>query len=222
MDNQENKMTKIEFFKGEVPPAYANGDGLHLPLGLDESGQTKSIDILHTPDLLVAGNNTEYFGRILTSLASSILPSSKYKLTICSLGSKESDLTDDVKKAYADMVVRRMDAFIVEKERRQKDESKPIDSPAFIMFIEEFSLLMRYHAKEFEDYLRVLDGMNALGMHLIVSTNHPSADVITGRIKDSFPAQLAFKVNNQVNSMIIMDHSGAQRLNENEMILSLA
>lgn len=110
-----------------------------------------------------------------------------------------------------------------ENASRGEDDTEAVDGdvttvlperlPLIVIIIDEFADLMVLAAKEIEESIARLAQMaRAVGMHLILATQRPSADVITGLIKANFPSRIAFKVMQASNSRIILDESGADKL----------
>ena len=123
-------------------------------------------------------------------------------------------------RLLADSGARNIDAYNKKIEAKarsksQKDESgidkEPL--PYIVIFIDELADLMFVSGREVEDSIARLAGMaRAAGIHLVLATQRPSVDVITGIIKANFPSRISFQVSSKMDSRIILDTYGADQL----------
>ncbi len=108
----------------------------------------------------------------------------------------------------ADNVVRNIDEY----NKKMRRDEKPI-MPYIILIIDELADLMMMSAKDVEiPVARLAQLARAVGLHLVIATQRPSVDVITGVIKANFPARIGFQVATRVDSRTILDGMGAEKL----------
>jgi S-DNA-T family DNA segregation ATPase FtsK/SpoIIIE len=211
---------------------------LAFVLGKDIAGQPKWGDLAKMPHLLIAGSTNSGKSVCLNSIIASILVrASPEEVRFSLIDPKRVELTlyRGIPHLMHDVVVEPKQAVIAlrraieEMDRRyrlfanrgvrniasynSKLQAGERPMPYIVIVIDELADLMMTAAAEFEKLIcRLAQLARATGIHLIVATQRPSVNVITGVIKANIPARIAFAVASQVDSRTILDSVGAERL----------
>ena len=210
---------------------------LALAVGKDAIGQAYVTDLASMPHLLIAGSTGSGKSAGLNAMICSILyrcPPSDVRFLLIDpkrleLGMYDgiphllSPVVTDPKEAAVRLrwIVGRMDErykLLAAKSVRNIEgynrEVEPAERlPYWIVVVDELADLMMVSAGEVETSLaRLAQIARAVGIHLMIATQRPSVDVITGLIKANFPARIAFQVASKVDSRTILDQNGAEQL----------
>jgi len=216
--------------------SFKNHKGkLPLALGQDIVGQPTITDLSKMPHLLIAGatgtGKSVGLNAMICSLLYRHFPD-KLRLLMIDPKRIELSLYDGIPHLLHPVVnepkeaTRALRWAVMEMERRyslleeakcrnlegyNKKAEEPL--PYLVIIIDELADLMMVSSKEVEASIARLAQMaRAAGIHLIVATQRPSVDVLTGLIKANFPARISFKVSSKVDSRTILDVTGAERL----------
>ena len=222
---------------GDVFQEYPGANEWALPVGLgkDISGRAVFFDLAEMPHLLVAGATGSGKSVMLSGLLTSLLLTTdprQVKMVLIDPKRVEfsqftrvphliTPVVTDVKKAS-----NALSWAVAEMERRyevlEKFGTRSLDGynsraenqmPYVVVVIDELADLMMSAAAKVEDaVIRLAQKARAVGIHLVVATQRPSVDVITGMIKSNVPSRIAFAVSSQVDSRVILDTPGAEAL----------
>ena len=213
-----------------------NKSKLAVSLGLDVSGNPLIADIGKMPHVLVAGTTGSGKSVLINSFISSLLfRATPDEIKLIMVDPKRVELTGYNGIPHlmtpviveSDQILASLKWAMGEMDRRYKTFAergvRNIDSynelagfqtlPYIVIFIDELADLMAYAPVEVEDAIARLAQMaRATGIHLVVSTQRPSVDVITGLIKANIPCRIAFNVSSMIDSRVIIDTPGAEKL----------
>jgi len=151
-----------------------------------------------------------YLAKLPDSEEAIITDTTKVVNTLNSLTIEMDDRYDLLKNAFVRNIKEYNEKF---KQRKLNPENGHRFLPYIVLVIDEFADLMMTAGKEVETPIaRLAQLARAIGIHLIVATQRPSVNVITGIIKANFPARAAFRVTSKIDSRTILDASGADQL----------
>ena len=212
---------------------------LAFALGKDVAGETVVTDIAKMPHTLIAGATGSGKSVCINTLITSIIYKAKpSEVKLLMIDPKVVELSiyngiphllipvvTDPKKAAGALawavqeMVKRYSLFAEKKVRDMKGYNELAEKegnqklPQIVIIIDELADLMMVAAKDVEDAIcRLAQMARAAGMHLVIATQRPSVDVITGIIKANIPSRIAFAVSSQVDSRTILDGAGAEKL----------
>ena len=210
---------------------------LPLALGKDVTGNTIISSIANMPHLLIAGATGSGKSVCINTIIMSILYKARpdeVKLIMIDPKVVELNVYNNIPHLLIPVVTNAKKAqfslnwAVQEMEKRYqlfaKNNVKDMQSyneldtitekmPQIVIIIDELADLMMVAATEVEDAIcRLAQMARAAGMHLIVATQRPSVDVITGTIKANIPSRISFQVSSQIDSRTILDMSGAEKL----------
>ena len=122
-----------------------------------------------------------------------------------------ANLIREMEERYSVMSVARTRSLVELNRVRARQGERPL--PYILCVIDELADLMMIAPAEVEDsIIRLAQKSRAVGIHLLLATQRPSADIITGLIKANVPARIAFAVSSQTDSRVILDQNGAESL----------
>ncbi|MDA5386919.1 DNA translocase FtsK [Loigolactobacillus backii] len=229
-----SEVVATEKFKASRSP-------LTIALGVDLFGQPMVTNIAKMPHGLIAGATGSGKSVFINSLLLSILfkaKPSEVKLLLIDPKAVElapynglphllSPVISDPKAASASLKwaveemenryqklaaagVRNLEQF---NQKAEAHGDYGLKLPYIVIIIDELADLMMVASTEVQDYIvRITQKARAAGIHLIVATQRPSVDIITGTIKNNIPTRIAFMVSSQIDSRTIIDQGGAERL----------
>ena len=213
-------------------------------IGKDISGNIEVIDLSKTPHLLVAGTTGSGKSVFINTLLASILykfSPSDLRLILIDPKMLELSVYNDIAHLPTPVVTEPKKAIIAlkwvckEMERRyslmNEENTRSLEGynqksieklPYIIVFIDEMADLMMTAGKEVEHYVQRLAQMaRACGIHLVMATQRPSVDIITGSIKANFPSRISFQVASKYDSRTVLGEIGAEQLLGNgDMLMS--
>ncbi len=208
-------------------------------LGIDIGGSAVYLDLARMPHILIAGSTGTGKSVCLNAiLASILLRSTPDDLRMILIDPKKVELNHyegiphlltpvvtNMKNASAVLanVVREMesryDLMGQDRARNIRDWNETREArgdkkiPTILVLIDELADLMMVSPAEVEDaIIRLAQKSRAVGIHLVLATQRPSVDVITGMIKANVPSRIAFAVSSQVDSRVVLDATGAESL----------
>ncbi|MBP9477461.1 MAG: DUF87 domain-containing protein [Sebaldella sp.] len=232
-----NKVKEPVYFANLVRNKELDEKGsLKIILGKDIVGRDKIIDIAKMPHLLIAGQTGSGKSVAVNTLVASLISKRSFKevkfimvdpkmvelmpfngiphlLLPVIIDPKQASIA--LKWAVAEMENRyRMLMEVGVRNIQSYNEIKGVEKmPFIIIIIDELADLMMVAAGSVEESIaRIAQKARAIGIHLVVATQRPSTDVITGMIKANLPSRISFALRSQIDSRTILDSPGAEKL----------
>ena len=229
----------------DPPPDWSP---LAVWLGKDIAGRAIGADLAKMPHLLVAGTTGAGKSACVNAMLSSILlRASPHEVRLVLVDPKQvelnhyesiphlltpvitsprmaanalQNLVKEMEQRYGTMSLARTRSLPELNRARQKRGEPPL--PYVLCVIDELADLMMVAPADVEDsIIRLAQKARAVGIHLVLATQSPRVDVITGMIKANVPSRIAFAVSSQTDSRVILDHNGAESLlGQGDMLFS--
>jgi S-DNA-T family DNA segregation ATPase FtsK/SpoIIIE len=243
--NAHRKMVRLGDVFQEPPKDWSP---LTVWLGKDVAGKAIGADLAKMPHLLVAGTTgAGKSGAINAMLCSVLLRASPHEVRLVLVDPKQvelnhyesiphlltpvitsprmaanalQNLVKEMEQRYGIMSMARTRSLIELNKARAKRDEAPL--PYILCVIDELADLMMVAPADVEDsIIRLAQKARAVGIHLVLATQSPRVDVITGMIKANVPSRIAFSVSSQTDSRVILDQNGAESLlGQGDMLFS--
>jgi S-DNA-T family DNA segregation ATPase FtsK/SpoIIIE len=243
--NVHRKMVRLGDVFQEPPKDWSP---LTVWLGKDVAGKAIGADLAKMPHLLVAGTTgAGKSGAINAMLCSVLLRASPHEVRLVLVDPKQvelnhyesiphlltpvitsprmaanalQNLVKEMESRYGIMSMARTRSLVELNKARAKRDEAPL--PYILCVIDELADLMMVAPADVEDsIIRLAQKARAVGIHLVLATQSPRVDVITGMIKANVPSRIAFSVSSQTDSRVILDQNGAESLlGQGDMLFS--
>ena len=239
-----NKIKEPVHFSNIIKNKELDNGELRVILGKDIVGRDKLIDIVKMPHLLIAGQTGSGKSVAVNTLISTLISKkSENEVKFIMIDPKMVELMpyNDIPHLLVPVIIDPQQAAIAlkwavnEMENRYKklmengvrnikkynNLSYVEKMPYIVIIIDELADLMMVAAGSVEESIaRIAQKARAVGIHLIVATQRPSTDVITGMIKANLPSRISFALRSQIDSRTILDTAGAEKLlGQGDMLL---
>jgi len=203
-----------------------NGSNITIPIGKDLNNKLVEIDFDKIPHILIAGTTGSGKSVLMNDILCSLLATthtSNFDMVLIDPKQVEfsqyavlpnAKFIDETNEAVAYLydLCQEMDARYSYMKAKGVSDSKGLLKPIYV-FIDELADLMLLSRYEVEESItRLAQKGRACGIHLIVATQRPTANVLTGLIKANMPCKIALKVSSVRDSVVALDHKGAEQL----------
>ncbi len=234
--NRHRRVVHLGDVYQEAPSGWSP---LTVWLGKDIAGKAIGTDLAKQPHILVAGTTgSGKSGCVNAMLSSILLHASPHEVKLVLVDPKQvelnhyesiphlitpvvtnprvaanvlANLIKEMEERYSIMSMARARNLVELNKIREAKGDRPL--PYILCVIDELADLMMVAPADVEDaIIRLAQKSRAVGIHLVLATQRPSADIITGMIKANVPARIAFAVSSQTDSRVILDSNGAESL----------
>jgi S-DNA-T family DNA segregation ATPase FtsK/SpoIIIE len=234
--NDDRRLVHLGDVFQEAPAGWSP---LTVWLGKDIAGKAIGTDLAKQPHILVAGTTgSGKSGSVNAMLSSILLRATPNEVRLVLVDPKQvelnyyesiphlltpvvtsprlaanvlANLLKEMEQRYGVMSKARARSLVELNRLREREGERPL--PYILCVIDELADLMMVAPGEVEDaIIRLAQKSRAVGIHLLLATQRPSADIITGMIKANVPARIAFAVSSQTDSRVILDQNGAESL----------
>jgi S-DNA-T family DNA segregation ATPase FtsK/SpoIIIE len=243
--NAKRRIVRLGDVFGEPP---AESSPLSVWLGKDVAGKVVGADLAKMPHLLVAGTTGAGKSAAINAMLSSVLlRATPHEVRLVLVDPKQVELNHyesiphlltpvitsprmaanalqnlvrEMEQRYGTMSLARTRGLVELNAARSKRGEAPL--PYILCVIDELADLMMVAPADVEDsIIRLAQKARAVGIHLVLATQSPRVDVITGMIKANVPSRIAFAVSSQMDSRVILDQNGAESLlGQGDMLFS--
>ncbi|MDQ3677364.1 MAG: DNA translocase FtsK, partial [Actinomycetota bacterium] len=243
--NQRRRIVQLGDVFQDAPAGWSP---LTVWLGKDVAGKAIGADLSKMPHLLVAGTTgAGKSGAINAMLSSVLLRATPHELRLVLIDPKQvelnhyesiphlltpvitsprmaanalQNLVKEMEQRYSIMSLAKTRSLIELNRSRAKRNEPPL--PYILCVIDELADLMMVAPADVEDsIIRLAQKARAVGIHLVLATQSPRVDVLTGMIKANVPSRIAFSVSSQTDSRVILDQNGAESLlGQGDMLFS--
>jgi S-DNA-T family DNA segregation ATPase FtsK/SpoIIIE len=243
--NAKRRIVRLGDVFQQPPPDWSP---LTVWLGKDIAGKAIGADLAKMPHLLVAGTTgAGKSGAINAMLCSVLLKASPHEVRMVLVDPKQVELNHyesiphlltpvitspkmaanalqnlvrEMEQRYGLMSLARTRSLVELNKARERRDEPPL--PYILCVIDELADLMMVAPADVEDsIIRLAQKARAVGIHLVLATQSPRVDVITGMIKANVPSRIAFAVSSQTDSRVILDQNGAESLlGQGDMLFS--
>lgn len=203
---------------------------LPVALGVARNGKRVVVDLIQMPHLLVAGTTGSGKSMALHAIINSMMLCGRKRAHLALIDPKRIEFSHytGIPQLYAPIAkdaeasIDLLGALVVDMEERfarlQKAKCRDISQyrgkmPHIVVVVDEFADLMMVSKRTAQDLIcRLAHKSRACGIHVVLATQRPSVDVVTGLIKANFPSRMSCQVSSAVDSRVVLDRNGAERL----------